>query len=411
MNFYYGVVEDRNDPEQMGRVKVRVAGLHTQNKQQIPTEDLPWSVVMTPTTSPSVSGVGVTPYLLEGSWVVCVFIDDNFQDMIIIGTLPGKPFERRSASVGFTDPIGAYPRYLNKPDLPLASQPGEILKHPTMIAREQGLVDEVITAARPKLTTVTADLADEKYERPTWYEQGVESTRARDQYPMTYTEEHEGGHITEFGNSPGEERFSYTHPSGTYQEVNGAGEMTTKVVGHSYEIVTKGKDIFIRGDFNLTTYGSMRHYVKGDYILEVEGDYVQMIHGNRESKISNNDLSEIGQDVSSVVVGNVKRTVKGYTNEITVKDSTLTVNGNKKLTVMGDAEQMINGSLKETTVVDRQSLTLGNAVYYGKNGLKNESSNNVVVKAGGKVDMDAVSNIEITSAATVDVDGSDIQLN
>lgn len=411
MNFYYGVVEDRNDPEQMGRVKVRVAGLHTQNKQQIPTDDLPWSVVMTPTTSPSLSGVGVTPYLIEGSWVVCVFIDDNFQDMIIIGTLPGKPFERRSASVGFTDPLGAYPRYLDKPDLPIASQPGEILNHPTFIAREEQKIDEVITAARPKLSTVTADLADSKYERPTWYEQGVEATRSRDQYPMTFTEEHEGGHVTEFGNSPGEERYSYTHPTGTYQEVNGAGEMTTKVVGKSYEIVAKGKDIFIRGDFNLTTYGNMRHYVKGDYILEVEGDYVQMIHGNRESKISNNDLREVGQDISEVIVGDLKRTIKGNSDEIIVGNDTLTVNGNKKMTVMGNNEEMTNGSMKETTVADRQSLTLGNAVYFGKGGLKVESSNSIVAKAGATIDAHSVGNTIITSDATVDVNGSDIQLN
>ena len=31
MELHYGVVEDRNDPEYMGRAKVRVVGIHTQN--------------------------------------------------------------------------------------------------------------------------------------------------------------------------------------------------------------------------------------------------------------------------------------------------------------------------------------------------------------------------------------------
>ena len=33
---YQGVVEDRNDPLQLGRVKVRFVGLHTEVKQDLP---------------------------------------------------------------------------------------------------------------------------------------------------------------------------------------------------------------------------------------------------------------------------------------------------------------------------------------------------------------------------------------
>ena len=70
-NFYTGIVEDRNDPLQVGRVRVRIFGLHTDDKQLIGTPDLPWSDVLMPTTSPSLSGLGLSPHgLVEGSTAV-----------------------------------------------------------------------------------------------------------------------------------------------------------------------------------------------------------------------------------------------------------------------------------------------------------------------------------------------------
>ena len=36
--WFMGVVEDRQDPAQLGRVRVRAFGLHTENKQAIKIE-------------------------------------------------------------------------------------------------------------------------------------------------------------------------------------------------------------------------------------------------------------------------------------------------------------------------------------------------------------------------------------
>ena len=69
--WFVGVVEDRNDPSELGRVRVRCVGFHTEDKTRIPTEGLPWAHVMHPVTDPSMSGMGHTPsFLVEGSWVV-----------------------------------------------------------------------------------------------------------------------------------------------------------------------------------------------------------------------------------------------------------------------------------------------------------------------------------------------------
>jgi GH24 family phage-related lysozyme (muramidase) len=97
---YTGVVEDRTtDPLKLGRCKVRVFGLHSDSKKELPTEELPWAVVMQPITSAATSGIGYSPVgPVEGSWVVVMFNDEYNQQPIIIGTLGGVPFEQKVVS-------------------------------------------------------------------------------------------------------------------------------------------------------------------------------------------------------------------------------------------------------------------------------------------------------------------------
>ena len=49
--YFFGVVEDRQDPEKLGRVKVRAFGVHTEDRGKIPTSELPWAVPIMPYTS------------------------------------------------------------------------------------------------------------------------------------------------------------------------------------------------------------------------------------------------------------------------------------------------------------------------------------------------------------------------
>ena len=92
MKVYQGVVEDINDPLKLSRVKVRVFGLHTDDKSKIPTQSLPWATVAFPTTSASVSGIGASPSgLLKGSWVYVFFTDSDEQYPVVFAALPGKP--------------------------------------------------------------------------------------------------------------------------------------------------------------------------------------------------------------------------------------------------------------------------------------------------------------------------------
>jgi predicted chitinase len=92
MNFYYGVVENRIDPLKLGRCQVRVVGLHTHDKSQLPTADLPWAHPMQPVTSAAMNGIGSSPIgPVEGTSVIVIFADDNHQQPIMIGTVGGIP--------------------------------------------------------------------------------------------------------------------------------------------------------------------------------------------------------------------------------------------------------------------------------------------------------------------------------
>ena len=115
MHYFYGIVEDRQDPLQVGRVRVRIHGIHTDEKTLIATADLPWCQVILPTTSAGLSGIGQGHGLVEGSTVFGYFRDRGMQDPIILGVAAGIPQAGYKESVadelitrdiekGFNDP-------------------------------------------------------------------------------------------------------------------------------------------------------------------------------------------------------------------------------------------------------------------------------------------------------------------
>ncbi len=94
-NFYwwFGVVEDRDDPLRLGRCRVRIIGYHTEDNETLPTEDLPWALPVMPANSAGSSGVGWSPTgAVEGSWVVGFFADgEGGQHPMFFGTVGSIP--------------------------------------------------------------------------------------------------------------------------------------------------------------------------------------------------------------------------------------------------------------------------------------------------------------------------------
>lgn len=94
MHLYTGCIENRKDPLKLGRCQVRIVGVHTHDKNVLPTSELPWAFPMQPINSAAISGIGNAPVgVVEGTWVVVMFRDEDLQQPIILGTIGGIPQE------------------------------------------------------------------------------------------------------------------------------------------------------------------------------------------------------------------------------------------------------------------------------------------------------------------------------
>jgi len=122
--FYTGVCEDRRDGLMLGRVRVRVVGIHSADKSLLPTSSLPWANVMMPANNGSISGIGWSPTgILPGTWCVVVFLDENQQIPLVIGTLLGIP-QTASAKIASDNSNGAVTTDMNGD---LVSGAGDVL--------------------------------------------------------------------------------------------------------------------------------------------------------------------------------------------------------------------------------------------------------------------------------------------
>lgn len=85
---YIGIVEDRHDHLQLGRCRVRIAGLHTHDTDVLPTKDLPWAMIMHPLSADKASALPP----VEGTAVLVMFLDHpQNQQPVVMGKLSGIP--------------------------------------------------------------------------------------------------------------------------------------------------------------------------------------------------------------------------------------------------------------------------------------------------------------------------------
>lgn len=283
---YVGIIEDRNDPLQLGRVRVRVYGLHTDDKTQIPTNDLPWAQVIHPTTSSANSGVSETPNMVEGSTVIVMYTDaDDMQQPIILGTLAGNIKSHykvdngvevaRNKDAGFNDPNGVYPKeeYIDESDLNKLSRDNPTTPHT--------LIEERATRER--------DVSSGSLGGVTWSE--PETGVGKHQYPFNKVTETESGHIIEIDDTPSNERIHIRHKSGSFIEILPNGDILTKGANDNFEIINRNNNVLIKGNCNLTVNGDCNTNVSGNYNLNVGGTTDIDSSGNVTIKAPKIDLN------------------------------------------------------------------------------------------------------------------------
>jgi hypothetical protein len=89
MRWFIGVVEETgSDKPKLGRVKVRIHGVHG-DASEVSTADLPHAQVLVPTTEEGVSGFGANPNLMVGAQVFGMFLDGSTSQLpLVLGSIP-----------------------------------------------------------------------------------------------------------------------------------------------------------------------------------------------------------------------------------------------------------------------------------------------------------------------------------
>lgn len=380
--WWYGVVEDRSDPLELGRVRVRCYGWHTDNLDELPTEHLPWAQPIQDITSAAISGIGKSATgIVEGTWCVGFFADGSeAQRPVIMGTLAGIPTQLPIDDEGFHDPLGNYPNQIGTADTPtLAKNTAE--EDNTLIDKRAGKVSlgKVPTATATYTSSVredrysAADYAiddDSNDTRPTWeepnpryggetagtYPDGV----ARSAYPYNHVYMSESGHVHEVDDSPDGQRLHTYHRKGTFCEIQPDGTRVTKVVGNDYEVTVGDSKIYIQGNQTITVAGNCKLYIQGDHYTEVDGNQYITVRGDRVTSIQGNDLREtLSDEVVQIngnktlrVSGDRRTTVDGFYNETIGKDNVVKIKKSEDKTVFVNSSTMVAGNTKITTTHD-----------------------------------------------------------
>lgn len=82
---YFGIVENIIDPQNAGRVQVRVFPYY----REFAVEDLPWAYVLRSTDLGNTGGMGLNMHnLIEGTQVLVDFLDNQMQQPIVLGIVP-----------------------------------------------------------------------------------------------------------------------------------------------------------------------------------------------------------------------------------------------------------------------------------------------------------------------------------
>lgn len=208
--WFFGVIEGRMDPDKFGRVKVRCFGWHTENKELIPTDFLPWAQIITPPNMPA------SYTCREGDYVFGFFMDGrSAQHPIVVGVLPGKPESKPDYNLGFSDPNKRYPKRVG----------------------------------------------ESTFSRLATNEQ---------KYPYNWVHETETGHTFELDDN-GNGRIKLKHNNGNYVEFDIDGNMITVVNDNSTVSVGANKTITVGGDCVIKVDGDCNFDVKGKFNVDASG--------------------------------------------------------------------------------------------------------------------------------------------
>jgi hypothetical protein len=259
--WFFGIVEDRDDPKKIGRLRVRIFNVHPftssgePDKVDVPTDHLPWAIPVNSIISAGIldsskDGVGLSPTgIMLGTTVFGFFADGNeCQTPIILGTTAGI--------------VGS-------------EEDNELPKSAIDINSAGSLkTSKQISAASPF-----------PGEPPSPY--GAK-------YPYNRVLRTESGHLIEVDDTTSKERIHIMHKSGTYVEIDNTGQIVIKSIEDRFDITTKDNNVYIGGDANVRIKGNVNIIVDGNVDATVKGNANVKVNGNFNTKVDGTYTVESG---------------------------------------------------------------------------------------------------------------------
>lgn len=330
---YRGVVENNVDPDKLGRVQVRIVGIHDESKKDtlaggIPTSNLPWAEPCHGLFEGSVSGCGIFTVPLQGSHVFLFFENSNWECPRYFTTSPGKPSDSPNPDKGFNDPSGVYPKYTNESDV-------------HRLARNENTEDTILSQKSAKRISGIPGV------NGTWDEPASTYNAV---YPENIVISTHSDITIELDNSPGSKRIHIYHPSGTYIEIDDTGNVTFKSEGDRFD-VTKNKLYTSASEINSSSTGNTTQYVGAQWDVKAIGDINVTAGGNATVTAVNINAKASG---SATVEAATSTTITSPTIAL---NGAVTING---AVVMSGGSVTMNGG---DIVMSGGSVTMNGIVW------------------------------------------------
>ena len=200
--WFIGTVVSIDDPTQLGRIKVRVDGIHGSS---ILDTDLPFAQTIVPITEGGTQGLGNNLGVQVGARVFGIFLDSKDSQMpLVFGSMP----KYEDASAG------------DRSTPQLARGTNTITKTPDTVTGEP---DSPYAAVYPHNKAVTTT----------------------------------SGHAIEIDDTPDAERIHIYHKSGTFVEIHPNGDVVTHTK-NGFKTVTGNEKIHVTGDMEIVCDGNFK---------------------------------------------------------------------------------------------------------------------------------------------------------
>lgn len=350
--WWFGVVEKRNDPDKLGRVRIRVLGYNSPSKNDIDSDRLIWAYPLMPINNASMNGIGQSPTgIVEGTWVFGFFRDgSNAQDPIILGTAGGIPEEKNGfdGGDGFKDEKETYPRdeFIGESDTNRLAKNDEDQGETILDKQKAGETQKVPVALEgmSKQEAQPKQHSSDEESKKNWTEK---VTTYNALYPFNSVKETERGLIEEWDDTKDAERYKRWHRCGTFIEEHADGDSVRRIKRNNYDLIMGENFVQVIGDCSITIgAGSDFGSIDND-----EMDYDDNVERGENPHCD--DIPEVwdeSEDGKKYVNPDekAKKYKKKWKSERKVSKSSLNllVKGDVNLEVEGDKYEKIHGKME-----------------------------------------------------------------